>query len=322
MRHIFYSKCIFGGFCMDKSKKIIGFDSHFDHAALEEAIGELAYRYDFIDVSTLAYTIMGKSIPIITLGKGKKSVLYVGAHHGMEWISSALLIRFINEYCEEYKRAGTLFGVSTRFLDMTRKIYVIPMLNPDGVEYSIHGICSDHVLYDRLVKMNGGSKDFTKWQANARGVDLNHNYNSGFEEYKLIERELGIFGGSRTRFSGENSESEPETSALCNFVRIQAPEMALTFHSQGEEIYYTSGGRCAKNSLSVGKVLSRLCGYKLSLPEGAAAYGGFTDWFIEEFDKPSFTIECGRGENPLPFSDLDEIYHRLRQMLFLAPTLI
>ena len=307
---------------MDKSKKIIGFDGFFDHASLEDAVKELTYRYDFIDVSTLAYSILGKSIPLITLGKGEKSVLYIGSHHGMEWISSAILIRFINEYCEEYKRGGQIFGISTRFLNEARKIYIVPMLNPDGVEYSIHGVCRDHILYDRLVKMNDGCEDFTKWQANARGVDLNHNYNSGFEEYKLLERELGIFGGARSKFSGENSESEPETSALCNFVRFQAPEMVITLHSQGEEIYYTSGERCAPNSLSVGQIISRMTGYKLSKPEGTAAYGGFTDWFIEEFNKPSFTLECGKGENPLPFSDFDDIYMRLRKMLFVAPTLI
>ena len=307
---------------MDKSKKIIGFDGFFDHASLEDAVKELTYRYDFIDVSTLAYSILGKSIPLITLGKGEKSVLYIGSHHGMEWISSAILIRFINEYCEEYKRGGQIFGISTRFLNEARKIYIVPMLNPDGVEYSIHGVCRDHILYDRLVKMNDGCEDFTKWQANARGVDLNHNYNSGFEEYKLLERELGIFGGARSKFSGENSESEPETSALCNFVRFQGPEMVITLHSQGEEIYYTSGERCAPNSLSVGQIISRMTGYKLSKPEGTAAYGGFTDWFIQEFDKPSFTIECGKGENPLPFSDFDKIYMRLRKMLFVAPTLI
>lgn len=307
---------------MDKNKKILDFDSFFDHRSLEEFVKEFTYRYDFIDVSTLAYSILGKSIPLITLGHGKRSVLYIGSHHGMEWITSAILIRFINEYCEEYKRDGQIFGISTRFLDATRKIYIIPMLNPDGVEYSIHGVCSDHVLYDRLVKMNGGCEDFTKWQANARGVDLNHNYNSGFEEYKKLERELGIFGGSNTKFSGENSESEPETSALCNFVRIQAPEMVITLHSQGEEIYYTSGEKCAPSSLSIGKIISRMTNYKLSKPEGTAAYGGFTDWFIEEFNKPSFSIECGKGENPLPFSDFIPIYHGLREMLFVAPTLI
>ena len=52
--------------------------------------------------------------------------------------------------------------------------------------------------------------DFTHWQANARGVDLNHNYDAGFLEYKQIEAEQGILGGGPTRYSGECPESEPE----------------------------------------------------------------------------------------------------------------
>jgi g-D-glutamyl-meso-diaminopimelate peptidase len=98
--------------------------------------------------------------------------------------------------------------------------------------------------------------------------------------------------------------------------------MILTLHSQGEEIYYTSGGVTAPGSFAIGKRLEVMTGYKLNEPEGAAAYGGLTDWFIAEKKRPSYTIECGLGENPLPFSDFCEIYTRLRQALFVAPTLV
>lgn len=306
---------------MDKSKRIIEFNTYFDHSSLEEFVTEISLRYDFIDISNLTHSILGRGIPIITLGRGERSVLYIGAHHGTEWITSLILSRFINEYCEEYVRDGKIFGISTRFIDMTRKIFIIPMLNPDGVEYSIHGVREDQIMYSRLSRMNGGS-DFSHWQANARGVDLNHNYNSGFDAYKKLERELGILSGAPSKFSGESPESEPETSALCNFVRFQAPEAVITLHSQGKEIYYTSGAKCARNSLKIGNIISRLSGYKLSIPEGTAAYGGFTDWFIEEFDRPSFTVECGLGENPLPLSDMPSIYSDLRETLFTFPMLI
>jgi g-D-glutamyl-meso-diaminopimelate peptidase len=195
------------------------------------------------------------------------------------------------------------------------------MLNPDGVEYSLHGVESENVLHSRLIKMNGGSLDFSHWQANARGVDLNHNYNAGFEEYKIIERTNGISYGP-TKFSGEYSESEPETRALCSFIRFLRPELALTLHTQGEEIYYTSGERSCALSLPIVKTLSRLTGYRIAFPSGTAKYGGFTDWFIDEFDKPSFTIECGLGKNPLPFSDMGRIYQRIKRALFTSPILI
>lgn len=296
-------------------------DRHFDHNELLNKLQELQNEYDFINVSRIGKSILGKDIPLITLGKGRKSVIYIGGHHGMEWITSALLIYFVKDICSEYTQSTNIFDISTRILFETRKIYVIPMLNPDGIDYAIHGISSDNILKERLIKING-SDDFSNWQANARGVDLNHNYNSGFSEYKLIEKDLNIFGGAASKYSGEFPESEPETHSICNFVRWAMPELALTFHTQGEEIYYTSGEKTCDNSLPLVKTISRLTGYKISLPCGTAKYGGFTDWFIEEFNKPSFTLECGFGKNPLPFSDFDKIYSRIKRALFTVPILI
>jgi g-D-glutamyl-meso-diaminopimelate peptidase len=298
------------------------FSEYFDYKKLEKTIIEFKNRYDLFDVGTLGCSILGKSIPRITLGNGKKSVIYIGAHHGMEWITSAILIKFIDDYAKEFQNGHQAFDISTRVLYETRKIHIIPMLNPDGIDYAIHGIDQNNVMKDRLLKMNSNSKDFSKWQANARGVDLNHNYSFGFEEYKIIEKELGISNGAPTKFSGEYSESEPETSSLCNYVRLEKPHLALSLHTQGEEIYYTSGDKMAVNSLPIVKTLSRLTGYKISIPTGTACFGGFTDWFINEFNRPSFTLECGLGTNPLPFNNLDKIYSSLKRALFTAPILI
>ncbi len=307
---------------MNVNNNFISFGNHFDHAALEDIIKKFKNRYDFLEVGNIGNSIFNRSIPRISFGKGKKSVIYIGGHHGMEWITSALLITFIYEFCESYKNGINIFDISSRVLFETRRIHVIPMLNPDGIDYSIHGIKKDNILKDRLIRMNDGNKDFTHWQANARGVDLNHNYSAGFSEYKIIERDIGLYGGASSKYSGEYSESEPETRALCNFVRFEQPSLALTLHTQGEEIYYTSGEKSLANSLPIVQTISRLTGYKISLPSGTAKYGGFTDWFIEEFNKPSFTLECGLGENPLPFSNCDRIYSKLKRALFTVPILI
>ena len=50
----------------------------------------------------------------------------------------------------------------------------------------------------------------------------------------------------------------------------------------------------------------------------SASHGGFKDWFIEEFHKPGFTIEVGKGKNPLDCRRLDEIYNRIEEMLVLG----
>ena len=307
---------------MNVDSRPVSFGDFFDHDSLMDMMKELQSKYDFLEVYCIGKSIYGKDIPSISLGKGNKSVIYVGGHHGMEWITCALLVRFIYEFCESYQRGDHIFDVSTRVLYETRRIHIVPMLNPDGIGYAIHGVSKENVIYDRLLKMNNGSNDFSRWQANARGVDLNHNYCSGFKEYKIIEKEMGFYNGAPSKFSGEYPESEPETRALCSFVRIVQPEAALTLHTQGEEIFYTSGERLASSSLPIVKTLSRLTGYKISIPTGSARYGGFTDWFIDEYEKPSFTLECGRGTNPLPFTDCDMIYSRIKRALFTFPILI
>lgn len=308
---------------INRSRRILDLRFSMDHKAMTAVLEELSSRYPFLSLAVIGQTILGKPIYMIRLGDGaekQKSVLYIGAHHGMEWITASLLLRFVNEYCELLKSDGIAEGIRAKHLYEGRTVCVVPMLNPDGVDYAIHGVSDENPLRERLVRMNGGSEDFSHWQANARGVDLNHNYNAGFADYKKIEAELEIGDGAPTRFSGSAPESEPETAYLCNYLRFNDPfDGVLTLHTQGEEIYYKSGEVTVPESERLAKYLSRACGYRLSVPEGPAAYGGFTDWYIREFGKPSFTLECGTGSNPLPVAQLPMMYLRLRRALFGFP---
>lgn len=309
---------------MNTQKSILELKNPLDHKQMMNYIDILTTRYPFLAVTGLGESIMGRMIPMLTIGEGEKSIVYVGAHHGMEWITSVILLRYINEFCEMYSRGGKIYNYSLNYLFATRSIHIIPMLNPDGVDYQINGVSEENVLRERLIRMNGGSEDFGNWQANARGVDLNRNYNSRYAEYKKIEAEEGICGGSALHFSGEMPESEPEVGALCNYLRFNRSIRAvLTFHSQGEEIYYTSGGvKVAPRSRSMGERLAKMSGYKLCHPDKNSSYCGLTDWCIDELNLPSFTIECGKGKNPLPISDCFTIYMKLRELFFCAPTLI
>ncbi len=300
--------------------KMLPFNRECDHDLVGAYISVLLSRYSFLEQVYVGESIRGRELYCVRLGRADaQPVLYVGAHHGMERITSSLLLRFINEYCESMAEGVRMYGVGMDYIFSERCIYVLPMLNPDGVELSLRGASEESPLYERLLRMNGGD-DFTHWQANERGVDLNHNYAAGFTEYKALEKEDGIINGP-TKYSGEYPESEPETSALCRLIRTVSPEMILTLHTQGEEIFYTSGGTCPKISHRIGRVMSDMTGYRLAEPEGSAAYGGLTDWFVAEYGKPSFTIECGKGKNPLPPDDFFNIYARLRELFFRAPIL-
>jgi len=294
----------------------------FDYKALMGHVDEISQRTSLCSVTFPAVSLLDRRIPMLSFGVGEKPILYVGTHHAMEWITGIVLLAFASDLSDCIKNNRQLYGLDLNYMLRTRTLHIIPVLNPDGVELVQHGLSDDNPMKERLLRMNGDSADFTHWQANARGVDLNHNYNSGFYEYKKLEAQACISGGRSTRYSGESSESEPEVGSLCNFIRFSDIKMILTLHSQGEEIYYSSGDRVPPGAEKIARLFASFSGYSLSKPEGMAAYGGLTDWFIEEFNRPSFTIECGKGENPLPASDWFSIYSRLRKMLFTAPTYI
>lgn len=298
-------------------------EKRYDYSSLIADIDSLTAQYGFVRELCLGESLFGRRIPILRLGTGCRNIVYVGSHHGMESVTSAVLMKYAKEYCEHLKDHRRIFGLSPDYMYATRSIFVIPMLNPDGVELSVNGLGDCVPLKERLIRMNGGSEDFTRWQANGRGVDLNHNYDAGFAEYKALGFEDGIEGGARSKYSGEYPESEPETKSLCNLIRsLDDVKLVVALHTQGEEIYAPPKDMSMPmRSELIGRQIANMTGYKLAFPEGSAAYGGFKDWFVREFSVPGFTIECGKGENPLPPSSLTGIYASMREALFSMPAL-
>ncbi len=296
--------------------------SYFDYSMLMKSLYRITEEHNILCLHYLGNSLLDRSIPMVTLGKGKKHVLYVGTHHAMEWLTALLLTNFIEEYCLILKKGNTVNKLEPKEILNSYTLHILPMLNPDGVEYQIHGVEQANPLCQRLLAMNGQNADFRHWQANGRGVDLNHNYDAGFEEYKELERQNGIEGGSPTRYSGESPASEPETSALCNWLQFHRTQLSgvLTLHTQGEEIFYQSNEITLPRTTAIAQRISRLTGYTVQEAKGLASYSGLTDWCVQKLQLPSFTLECGKGVNPLPIEKANDIYAVLRNLLFTFPT--
>ncbi|MBQ7491836.1 MAG: M14 family metallocarboxypeptidase [Clostridia bacterium] len=292
----------------------------YSYQTLLSDLSSLSKESPFFTFSSIGKSLVGRSLPLVIAGKGEKSVLYVGAHHAMESLTSLILIRFLSDYGRAIRRRESRAGIAAETLFEMRRIFVVPMLNPDGIELQQNGADPANPLTDRLNAMSGG--DFRSWQANGRGVDLNHNYDAGFDAYKKKEPSLGIYGGGPTRFSGIYPESEPETAALCSFIRSRDVLLLLSLHTQGEEIYADYRGHVPPGGVAMAARMAGMSGYRVAEPEGPAASGGLKDWFILTYDRPGFTLECGKGKNPLPLSDIDDVYLRLRDVLFSCPTFL
>lgn len=302
-----------------KEGQVIGTNSPYDYLNLKCDLMHLKALYPFLEVETIGLSVEGREIHKVTFGVGENTVIYNGAHHGNEWITSLLLMKWLENICFSFSHNGSMKGYSIKDLYENSKIIIIPMVNPDGVELVINGINNNAMSNsEKILRMNNGSTDFSQWKANANGVDLNRNYPAGWREYKKIERQLNIYVPGPSKFAGFKPLSEPETRCLTNLTMRMEPRLTLSFHSQGEVIYWQYLGRGANDSAFIGKELSKACGYKLENEAWTEAFAGYKDWFIYHFSKPGFTIEVGLGLNPLDIDQFDSIYDKNEELMLLA----
>jgi len=276
----------------------------------------LCRRYPFLSRIEVGKSVLGRSISGLKLGGGEDAVLYAGAFHAQEWLTALVLLRFAERLCQALDSGGYLAGIDCRKAFLGRGLVIVPCVNPDGVEIALTGAQAACDLTDEVLRISGG--DLSAWNANARGVDINHNFDAGWHIVRQLEQSRGIDGPSPRRYGGSSPASEPETQALVALCERMNFRSAIAFHSQGEEIYWKYGERTPPGAALMARVLAMASGYELKTPSAIASHGGFKDWFIEKLGRPGFTVEMGKGKNPLPLTDLEPVYDRLEELLMLG----
>jgi len=271
----------------------------------------LKKKYPFLHLCEAGRSVQGKKIYSLFLGNICRPVLYAAAFHAQEWLTQLLLIRFIEELCRDTLKKGEICRALS-----SRGVIFVPCVNPDGVELVLSHGNSAGKLSACVQKISGG--DFSDWQANIRGVDINHNFDAGHKILREMEISAGITVPSPRQFGGYYPHSEPESRTMVHLCRRYNVSRVYAFHSQGEEIFYRYGPHIPAGAEAMAKILSQASGYSLPLQSGLASHGGFKDWFILETGKPGFTIEIGRGKNPLPIGELSPIFARLYEMMLLG----
>jgi len=228
-------------------------------------------------------------------------------------------MKFAERYCDAYSNNRPLLGYNIRQLFNNSSIYLIPMVNPDGVDLVTwwpNLRTPEEVAAAELNK--SGLPLPTVWKANIRGVDLNLNYPALWEREKELEIEQGITGPAPRDFGGDAPLSEPETIAMANFTRGHNFRLVIAFHTQGEVIYWQFADLAPEISPVIAQQFAQINGYAVETGPPEAAYAGYKDWFIQDFGRPGFTIEVGRGQNPLPISQLPDIYAKNEGVMLLG----
>jgi g-D-glutamyl-meso-diaminopimelate peptidase len=287
---------------------------NYSHVDLMEGVRQLAGKYRFVSAYVIGESVMGKPILAVRCGSGPKRIHINGSFHANEWITSALLMRFIADLSAAYCNNEPIGGQRVEDLCRNVTLWAVPMVNPDGVELVQQGVDpASHPYHRQLLEWNSGLEQFSSWKANIRGVDLNDQFPAFWEEEC---KRRGIAGPGPRDFPGPYPLSEPEAFAMARFTETIGFDAVIALHTQGREIYWNYRDYEPAEAEQLAKRLGRASGYEPVKLSGSDA--GYKDWFIQQYRRPGFTVEAGYGENPLPMSQFDQIYVEVQPLLLEA----
>lgn len=270
---------------------------------LEEDVKLLRKYYSsIVSIQKIGSSVMGKSIYAFVIGNGKKEVFYSGGWHANEWMTSKFLMVFLKQLLQHYQCNLPFFHYQISKIFDEVKLYIVPMVNPDGIELVQQGIYNEHPFFHSVLNINKGSRRFEHWSSNIRGVDLNHQWPAGWD----VEAKESPQVPWPRHYSGRAPLTEPEVKGIYHLTKKHNFAYVLAFHSQGQVIYWGYRKLEPSKSKEMAERLSLVSSYEPV--QTADSDGGYKDWFIQETGRPGFTIEVGVGTNPLPFTAFSEIW--------------
>ena len=113
---------------------IVQTDISYTSEVLELNINSFKKVYPFLEFETIGRTVLRKPITSIKFGKGPKEIFYNAAIHANEWITSPLLMKFLENLCKSYVNKQLIFGTDPNKLFEEISLYIVPMINLDGVD--------------------------------------------------------------------------------------------------------------------------------------------------------------------------------------------
>lgn len=170
-------------------------DFEFSSNLLYENLRILKQSYPFIQTGSIGKSIMGKDIPFVRVGRGQKEVFYSASYHANEWITSLVLLEFLYDYCYAIQTNSTIWNFDARRLFDSVSIYIVPLVNPDGVDLVTGALPKSSPSYKQAAKIAYGFATIPfpdGWKANIRGVDLNLQFPAGWQQARAIKYEQGF----------------------------------------------------------------------------------------------------------------------------------
>ncbi|WP_411739181.1 M14 family metallopeptidase [Peribacillus sp. S4] len=285
--------------------RLIQGNREYAYETMMTDVRRLKTIYPFIKTSPIGDSVLERDIPEVLIGNGNKRVHYNGSFHANEWITTPVIMTFLNDYLLAITNQADIRGLDMFPFYQQTMLSIVPMVNPDGVELVLKGSPADESWRGRLIEWNNGSEDFSGWKANINGVDLNDQFPAKWE---LEQARNNVTEPGPANYPGEGPLTQPEAIAMSELTKKRDFGKVLAFHTQGEVIYWGFEGLEPPESETIVNEFARVSGYEPV--KSAGSYAGYKDWYIQDWRRPGFTVELGKGTNPLPISQFDEIYQK------------
>ena len=280
-------------------------------ALCDETIQAITAAYPFCRSELLGETAFGRPLRTLVIGNGPRKVLYTAAHHANEWITTPVILKFVEELAEAIQTGGEIFGIPAETIGNAATIYTLPMVNPDGVDLVTGAIQPGQTQYELAVNLAERYPNIPfpdGWKAHLLGTDLTLNSPAGWLQAREIKFAQGYPRPGPRDFVGRAPLDQLETRALAGYTEAVDPELVLAYHTQGKQIFWQFEDIFVEGARELGQRFAELSGYELAETPYESSFAGYKDWFIRFFRRPGYTIEAGQGINPLPLSQFDEIY--------------
>ena len=287
-------------------------EQSYTYSEMQEDLSLLARVYpSLFSYRSIGKSVAGRDIYVAVLGNpnAQKQVVVSAAIHAREYMTAMLTMKQLEFYLSHYS-AGTYNGVPYAVLFENVCFYIVPMTNPDGVMLAQEGLSSlpadlREVVQSIYANENGGYESIdlylSHWKANARGVDLNRNYDALWEEYDKASRPQSA------QYKGPSPASEPETQAMIGLIEsLSNPVCTLCIHSQGEVLYWNCGQSDTERTLRFTQEIAERTGYYIVPTKNNDA--SLSDWCELKKNMISVTVETGNEPCPLPIGQFTAIW--------------
>lgn len=282
-------------------------DALYTYDEMTEDIALLTKNYPGkCSCEIIGHSVDGRNIYAVTVGNTNApgSIFVESGTHAREYINCMLTMYQIEEYLKHWNdeyAAGSTYG---QILSRCNLVFV-PMTNPDGVTFSQFGLDSIQTpkVRQELAKISKGC-NIRRWKANARGVDLNRNYDCYFGAVNTKT------GPSDADFCGYQADSEPEVQAIEGLIQSKSSWVgAVCFHSAESAVFYNVGDAAKPEVLSRSLEMARLAVSmnKYNLYMDSRGYsqprGLLYHWLLINRSIPTILIETCKGNSPQEYGE-------------------